>query len=131
MCRVRLGRAHDAAHGMIPAGEARRAQPLFQLRLERRALPTHHRGRLEIREQPATDPREHRSAERGRLGKVRPVDRHVQHIGEVLRESLARAVLVSIEDAGHFMLSTHPQELSNIIAGHVLMGGARASRPHS
>jgi pimeloyl-ACP methyl ester carboxylesterase len=43
----------------------------------------------------------------------------MQRIGEVLRDSMARAVLVSIQDAGHFMLPTHPQELSNIISGHV------------
>jgi pimeloyl-ACP methyl ester carboxylesterase len=46
-------------------------------------------------------------------------------IAEILQAHIAGAELVSVEDAGHFMLATHAQRLAPLIAAHVQRAEAR------
>ena len=50
-------------------------------------------------------------------------------IAEILRARMADAALVSIEDAGNFMLATHAQQLAQLVADHVTRVEAGTAAP--
>jgi pimeloyl-ACP methyl ester carboxylesterase len=51
----------------------------------------------------------------------------VQRANALLSECIRDAALVTIDDAAHFMIATHPNELGRLIARHVRSAEARSS----
>jgi pimeloyl-ACP methyl ester carboxylesterase len=51
----------------------------------------------------------------------------VQRANALLSESMGNAALAKIDDAAHFMIATHPNEVGRLIARHVHSGEARSS----
>jgi len=52
-------------------------------------------------------------------------------IAEILHSNIAGADLISIEDAGHFMLATHPARLAPLVAAHVARIEGAAAPPRA
>ena len=80
-----------------PASRASRVAAVHR-RLERLHRAAHRRRLLERAEQAAADAGQHRRAERGRLDEGGPLDRQVEHVGQILRQPVVgRHAAVDLE----------------------------------